>query len=148
MKKTILFASIIIPLFSFSQFSVGLQLGMNYPISYTKEEIVRQLGSELGVQLALWFNNDLGIETGLGIETFGRLHIDAYAMTDASFLVFQLYLPLLATYKFYDDRIILRTGIMLGAKNIFFIQKRCSYFIIEKQVLRWPSMVSSFYTTI
>ncbi|MBI9066973.1 MAG: outer membrane beta-barrel protein [Salinivirgaceae bacterium] len=113
MKKIIIFTLLIIPLFCSAQFDIGLQLGMNYPVYYSSDGMARKLGSEFGIQIAKGFDNDFGIETGLLIEAYGATE------TDASFLNFQLYLPILASYEIYDNKIIIKSGILIGAKNIY-----------------------------
>lgn len=124
MKKILFFAVLIIPFFCSAQLDFGLQFGFNYPIDYSSDGISRQLGSEFGAQLSRELNNNFGIETGLLIETFGRLNSTA---TDPAYTAFQLYLPIIATYKLKDDKLILKLGVFVGAKNIIRFSKYNEY---------------------
>jgi hypothetical protein len=124
MKKIILISFIVFPFLCSAQIDVGLQLGTNYPIDYSSNENARKFGGELQLQLTKDLKNNFGIESGLLVDTYTRTNANLQGLEeDASFLRLQIYIPLLAYYKFYDNRITLKSGLLPGVRNFLAFTK-------------------------
>lgn len=122
MKKSLLFFILFVPILSISQVDVGLQFGLNYPINYTSNDIARKLGGEIGIQVIKDYTINFGFESGIIIEAFGRVGSSSdTAIEEASYLKFQLYIPVLATYKFCNDKLVLKSGLMVAFRNILMV---------------------------
>ncbi len=122
MKKSLLFFILFVPILSISQVDVGLQFGLNYPINYTSNDLARKLGGEIGIQIYKEYTNNFGFESGIIIEAFGRVGSSSdAAMEEASYLKFQLYIPVLATYKFSSDKLVLKSGLLVAFRNILML---------------------------
>ncbi|MBI9066707.1 MAG: hypothetical protein JEZ09_05400 [Salinivirgaceae bacterium] len=107
MKKNILIPLIFIPLLSFAQTDIGLNIGSNYPISYVGNNSVSKLGFEFGIDFSKELKNKLDFKYGLFIETYNY--------------TFSTYIPIQFNYKINQGQLKLNYGLFIAGKNLYHI---------------------------
>jgi hypothetical protein len=120
MKKSILLIILAIPLVTLAQLDYALQISTNYPVDFSSGKITRKLGAEAQFSLIKKVNEVYGIESGFLFDSHGRIKSDE---VKNSYLTLQFYIPIMGCKSFNDEKILIKTGVLLAARNIFTFKK-------------------------